>query len=156
MVASATPARAPSDAFPGERLAALVRRFPAYARLAWRLGRDERLSRGRRAAVVGAAAYLASPVDLVPGIIPLAGQLDDAAVALVGLRFALAGLPVAARDEHLAAAGIEAADLDRDLSTVWMGTGWLLRRGGRIGLRVGRGMGRAAVAGARAAIGRIR
>ena len=60
---------------------ALVRRLPGYGRLAWRLARDPRLSRRRRTAVAAAAAYLISPIDLVPGIIPVAGQLDDAAVA---------------------------------------------------------------------------
>jgi uncharacterized membrane protein YkvA (DUF1232 family) len=121
-----------------------VRRFPAYARLAWRLGRDRRLTAARRAAVLGAAAYLASPIDLVPGIIPLAGQLDDAAVALLALRFALRGLPPAARQAHLDAVGIAAADLDEDLVTVRMGAGWLARRGGRLALRGGRAAGRAA------------
>ncbi|HEX2142061.1 MAG TPA: YkvA family protein, partial [Candidatus Limnocylindria bacterium] len=87
MASSATRADAGApaalDPFPGTQLGALVRRLPAYARLAWGLSRDQRLSGGRRAAVLGAAAYLASPIDLVPGLIPVAGQLDDAAVALL-------------------------------------------------------------------------
>lgn len=134
----------------------LVRRLPAYARLAWSLGRDQRLGAGRRAAVVGAAAYLVSPIDLVPGIIPVAGQLDDAAVALLGLRFALRGLPPAERQAHLDATGLVAADLDHDLKTVRLGAAWMLRSGGRIGLWAGRGLLRAASAGARSAVGRLR
>lgn len=136
--------RAGGDPFPTDRFAALVRRFPAYARLAWRLSRDERLTRGRRAAVLGAAAYLASPIDLIPGIIPFAGQLDDAAVALLGLRFALRGLPSEARAEHLEAVGIAEWDLDHDLVTVRRGAGWLARRGGKLALRGGRAVGRTA------------
>ncbi len=137
-------ARAGGDPFPTDRFGALVRRFPAYARLAWRLSRDERLGRGRRAAMLGAAAYLASPIDLVPGIIPFAGQLDDAAVALLGLRFALRGLPPPVRAEHLGAVGIAESDLDHDLATVRQGAGWLARRGGRLALRGGRAVGRTA------------
>lgn len=144
------------DAFPRERFIALVRRLPAYARLAWRLSRDPRLSRGRRTAVAAAAAYLISPIDLVPGIIPVAGQLDDAAVALLGLRFALRGLPAADREAHLDASGLAAADLDHDLGTVRMGAGWLLRRGGRIGLWAGRGLVRVAGHGLRSAARRLR
>ncbi len=132
------------DPFPRDRFAALLRRFPAYARLAWALSRDARLTRGRRAAVLGAAAYLASPIDLVPGIIPFAGQLDDAAVALLGLRFALRGLPAERRVEQLAAVGIAESDLDHDLVTVRLGAGWLARRGGRLALRGGRAVGRTA------------
>ena len=146
----------PDDAFPRERFIALVRRLPAYARLAWRLSRDPRLSRARRAAVAAAAAYLISPIDLVPGIIPVAGQLDDAAVALLGLRFALRGLPAADRQAHLDASGLTAADLDHDLATVRMGAAWLLRRGGRIGLWAGRGLVRAAAHGLRTAARRLR
>jgi uncharacterized membrane protein YkvA (DUF1232 family) len=144
------------DAFPSERFIALVRRLPAYARLAWRLSRDPRLSRGRRTAVAAAAAYLISPIDLVPGIIPVAGQLDDAAVALLGLRFALRGLPAADRQAHLDASGLTAHDLDHDLGTVRMGAAWLLRRGGRIGLWAGRGLVRAAAHGLRTAARRLR
>lgn len=135
---------AAADPFPAARFGALVRRLPSYARLAWRLSRDPRLSGGRRAAVLAAGAYLASPIDLVPGIIPFAGQLDDAAVTLLGLRFALRGLPEAARQEHLAAAGLVATDLDDDLATVWSGAAWLGRRGGRLAARGGRAAGRAA------------
>ena len=128
------------DPFPRERFVALVRRLPGYARLAWRLARDERLSRARRTAVAAAAAYLVSPIDLVPGIIPVAGQLDDAAVALLALRFALRGLPAADRAVHLEASGLTAADLDDDLGTVRKGAAWLLRRGGRAALWAGRGL----------------
>ncbi len=145
------PAPAAGDRFPTQRFGAMVRRFPGYARLAWRLGRDRRLTGARRAAVLGAAAYLASPIDLVPGLIPLAGQLDDAAVALLGLRYALRGLPLAARQAHLEAVGIAASDLDEDLKTVRMGAGWLARRGGRLAIRGARAARRAAWRAARGA-----
>jgi uncharacterized membrane protein YkvA (DUF1232 family) len=149
-------AESAADPFPMQRFGMLVRRLPAYARLAWSLGRDQRLGAGRRAAVVGAAAYLVSPIDLVPGIIPVAGQLDDAAVALLGLRFALRGLPPAERRLQLEAAGLSAGDMDHDLKTVRLGAGWILRRGGRIGRRAGRGILHGARAGARAAVERLR
>lgn len=144
------------DAFPRDRLVALVRRLPAYGRLGWRLVRDPRLSAARRAAVAGALAYLVVPIDLVPGIIPLAGQLDDAAVALLGLRFALHGLSAADRLAHLQASGLVAGNLEDDLRTVRMAAAWLLRRGGRLGLRAGHGLVRGAAHGAAMAIRRMR
>ncbi len=56
-----------------------------------RLLMDERVAGWHRASVVGLVAYLATPIDLVPDFIPIAGQLDDAlAVALV-LRVVLRG-----------------------------------------------------------------
>src|SRR5919106_1659661 len=106
-----------TDPFPRDEVAALLRRFPRYARLAWELARDPRLSRARRAAVLAAAAYLISPIDLVPGIIPVAGQLDDLAIALPAIRLALDGLRPEWRAERLAAVGLNRSDIDADLHT---------------------------------------
>jgi uncharacterized membrane protein YkvA (DUF1232 family) len=132
------------DPFPRERATATLRRMPAYLRLAWALAKDPLLSRARRAAVIGAAGYLASPVDLVPGFIPVIGQLDDIAVALAALRIALAGLSPERRREHLDAVGLRDQDLADDLRTVGATTAWL----GRASYRQGR---RAATSGARVA-----
>jgi uncharacterized membrane protein YkvA (DUF1232 family) len=105
--------------------------------------------------VLGAAAYLASPLDLVPGIIPFAGQLDDAAVTLLGLRFALRGLPAAEQAAHLSAAGLAARDIDDDLVTVGAGAAWLARRGASLAARGGRAVGRAAWRAARGGARRL-
>ena len=125
-----------SDPFPKERFGALLRRLPAYGRLAWRLGRDPLLSRTRRAAVLGGAAYLVSPIDLVPGFIPVLGQLDDIAVVLATLRVALDGLSPARREVHLSAVGLSDADLATDLRAVGSTTAWIGRAGVRTGRRV--------------------
>jgi uncharacterized membrane protein YkvA (DUF1232 family) len=139
------------DPFPRERVAATLRRMPAYLKLAWRLGRDPLLSRARRAAIVAAAGYLASPIDLVPGLIPVVGQLDDIAVALATLRFALAGLDAERRHLHLEAVGLGDDDLAHDLRTVAATSAWLVRAGARGTGRVARQGGKLAVRGARAA-----
>ncbi|HEX6474579.1 MAG TPA: YkvA family protein [Candidatus Limnocylindria bacterium] len=162
MAGSATPGNRSSagrDPFPTQRFGALLRRMPAYARLGWLIGRDPSLGTSRRAALVGAMAYLASPIDLVPGFIPVVGQLDDAAVALLGLRFALDGLPASRRAAHLSATGLSAADLDDDLKTIQLGAAWITRQGLRMAeatirglVRVGTAGGQAAVANGRAAL----
>lgn len=139
------------DPFPRERLTATLRRMPAYLKLSWRLGRDPLLGRVRRAAVVGAAGYLASPVDLVPGFIPLAGQLDDIAVALGALKFALAGLDTDRRREHLGAVGLEDGHLAEDLRTIAGTSAWMVRAGARTTVRAVKGGAKAAALGARTA-----
>jgi uncharacterized membrane protein YkvA (DUF1232 family) len=53
--------------------------------LAKRLLGDPRVPRRRKLLLGLLVAYLASPVDLVPDFIPVAGQLDDAIVVAVVL-----------------------------------------------------------------------
>jgi uncharacterized membrane protein YkvA (DUF1232 family) len=135
-----------ADPFPREPLTRLVGRLPRYARLAWAVARDPALPRSRRAILLAGAAYLASPIDLVPGIIPVAGQLDDAAAVLLAIRLALAGLPPAARLRHLQHAGLEAQEIDEDLRTVMSTAGWLARAGGRLAWRATKATARFAAA----------
>lgn len=149
-----------TDPFPSEAFGALVRRMPRYAKLALALGRDPHVSRARRAVVVAGAAYLISPVDLVPGIIPVLGQLDDILVVLLALRVALEGLSTERRRAHLAAVGMAEADLGSDVRALGTMTAWMGRRGVAVGTRVAtvgaRGAARATIAigrAGRAAIG---
>ena len=59
---------------------------PDCAVLCARVARDRSLARRLRLTLLCAAAYLASPIDLVPDFIPVAGQLDDVLVAAAALR----------------------------------------------------------------------
>src|SRR6188474_3237319 len=117
----------PQESFPREEFGALVRRLPNYGRLAWALARDPRVSRSRRLAVLAGAAYVISPVDLIPGFIPLAGQLDDLFVALGAIRLALDGLKPEWRAERLASAGLSQFELDADFGTTTAVAGWMAR-----------------------------
>ena len=137
------------DPFPRDRVVATFRRLPAYLKLSWRLGRDPLLSRARRVAVVAAAGYLASPVDLVPGVIPVLGQLDDIALALGALRFALAGLDADRRREHLGAVGLEDSHLTDDLGAIWATSAWTVRASGRTTVRLAKGGAKVAGTGVR-------
>jgi uncharacterized membrane protein YkvA (DUF1232 family) len=63
---------------------ALAGFIPDCVVLVRRLLGDPEVPRRSKLLLGGLIAYLASPIDLVPDIIPVAGQLDDAlAVALV-------------------------------------------------------------------------
>lgn len=55
------------------------------------LAADERVSRLDKFAAVAAAAYLMSPVDLVPDALPFIGQLDDLGVVALAVRRLLGG-----------------------------------------------------------------
>jgi uncharacterized membrane protein YkvA (DUF1232 family) len=122
------------DPFPRQRFGALVRRLPRYARLAWALSRHPKVTGRRRAALAAALIYVLSPIDLVPGFIPVAGQLDDAAAVLLALSVALRSLTPAERAAALASADLAAGDIQDDLATIRACYAWM----GRTGLRLGR------------------
>ncbi len=116
-------------------LSPIIKRLPAYSRLAWRLVRDRRLRRGQRVLVLGGVAYLMSPIDLIPGFIPLIGQMDDIAVTLWTLRTVLRRLPPEVAAEHLAATGLRQDDLDADLARLSRSGRLLAAGGARLGWR---------------------
>jgi uncharacterized membrane protein YkvA (DUF1232 family) len=65
------------------RLKELARFLPDCVVLFARLARDPSTSRATRLTLAATAAYLASPIDLIPDFIPVLGLLDDA--LLLGL-----------------------------------------------------------------------
>ena len=70
---------------------ALARFVPDCVVLFKRLLADPRVEWWRKALLVAVIVYLASPIDLVPDFIPVAGQLDDAIVVVLALRLLLHG-----------------------------------------------------------------
>lgn len=56
-----------------------------------RLLSDPRVPRRRKLLLWALLLYLASPVDLVPDFIPVAGQLDDAVIVALALRLLVRG-----------------------------------------------------------------
>lgn len=78
----------------------LVFALPDIAKLLWRVVRDDRVPRLVRGGLVGLAAYLALPIDIVPDWIPVLGQLDDVVVLTVGVRTLLRRVPEPILKEH--------------------------------------------------------
>src|SRR5712671_600769 len=109
------------------RLGGTIGRLPRYVRLANALLHDPDVSKPRKAALAAGMAYLASPIDLVPGIIPVAGQLDDLAVVLYAIRTALRGLPADQGRRHLLDVGLAPTALAADIAIVREATGWTIR-----------------------------
>jgi uncharacterized membrane protein YkvA (DUF1232 family) len=108
-----------------------ARRLPRYGRLAANMLRDDRVPLEARSALVAGGAYVISPIDLIPGFIPILGQLDDLLVALLGLRFALAQSAPEVREEHLERARLRDEDFAEDLRTVRDTSIYMLKAGAR-------------------------
>src|SRR5262249_35423156 len=73
----------------GRRYAAteLVALLPNLVLLFRDLAKAPRVPRGPKIALAAAALWLVSPIDLIPGFIPLLGPLDDVVVAALALRY---------------------------------------------------------------------
>ena len=70
----------------GQSLTDTLRLLPDLVRLCARLARDPQLPRSLRWELVALAGYLASPVDVVPDVIPVVGYADDAVLVALVLR----------------------------------------------------------------------
>ena len=57
--------------------------FPNTVLLVAALLKDERVPARAKAVIAGTAAYLASPIDIIPDFIPVLGYLDDFIVILI-------------------------------------------------------------------------
>ena len=76
------------------------RLLPDALRLVGRLARDPALPRGARVRLWLLIAYLASPVDLVPDVVPVVGYADDVVAVVVVLRSVLRRCGPEAADRH--------------------------------------------------------
>ena len=79
---------------------ALARFIPDCLVLFRRLLADDRVPRARKLSLVLMLGYLALPIDLIPDFIPIAGQLDDAILVVLTLRFVLRSSGPELLDEH--------------------------------------------------------
>src|SRR4051794_22209180 len=79
---------------------AVARFIPDCLVLVRRLLGDPAVPRAQKLLLGGLIAYLASPIDLVPDFVPIAGQLDDALVVALVLRAVLRGSGAQKVREH--------------------------------------------------------
>lgn len=73
-----------------------IKQLPNYVRLLGGLVTDKRVSLLDKLLVVGAIAYIVTPIDLIPDFIPFFGEIDDLYVLVLALQrlIANAGRPV--------------------------------------------------------------
>jgi uncharacterized membrane protein YkvA (DUF1232 family) len=77
-----------------------ARLVPDVARLVPRLARDRTLATGVRVQLWLLLAYLVSPIDLVPDMIPVIGWADDVILVLLVLRSVVRRAGPAALERH--------------------------------------------------------
>ena len=79
----------------------LLLHLPQVLRLYWRLLRDRRVSVWPKAMLLGALVYVALPVDLLPDVLPLVGQIDDLVILVVAARWFVLWCPPEIVQEHV-------------------------------------------------------
>jgi uncharacterized membrane protein YkvA (DUF1232 family) len=136
------------------RLVGVIARIPRYIKLGWLLVKEPSVSRGGKAALGGGLAYALSPIDPIPGFIPVIGQLDDLAALVLGVRTALRSAPEEVAERCLQDVGFSWTTIDRDVVTIRATTVWITRGGVALAGRIGRGLLNAANRQLRAALAR--
>ena len=63
-----------------------IRQIPSYLRLLGGLVTDGRVSKFDRFLVLAAAAYMVSPIDFIPDLIPFLGEVDDLFLLMTALQ----------------------------------------------------------------------
>ena len=93
----------------------VVIEVPKHGKLAYCLLRDERVPRAPKAVLLAALAVIVSPLDL-PAWIPLVGELDVLALAILAVSTFIEACPEEIRREHEAALAAKTSTFDRDFS----------------------------------------
>lgn len=78
----------------------LLRTLLSQIRLAIRLLREPRVPLAIKAVPLLAALYVISPIDVVPDVLPVLGQLDDLGIAIVALELFIGLCPMSAQAFH--------------------------------------------------------
>jgi len=96
----------------------LVALAPLYGRLLVELMLDKRVPASRKVLIGIAAAYVVSPIDLIPDFIPVISRLDDFAALVISLDLLLEGVPREVMIEKMYKLGIDGRELERDMASV--------------------------------------
>lgn len=131
----------------------IMKRMPAYAKLLTLLAKDPRISKTDKTKLAAGIGYMVSPIDLIPGIIPVLGQLDDMLAVLIVLRNVMSTAPAAIINPYLDEVGLSYETVDADTAVVKRTikdiSVTLAKKTGRGLLRIGRYIGRRVVGGSR-------
>lgn len=108
----------PADLPELKRFWEAVKHLPAYAKLATAIVRDPDVPGPAKAVLGLGGGYALSPIDLIPGIIPVVGQMDDMYAVLTALQQSLKRMPDDTARKHLDATGVTREQIDDDLAAV--------------------------------------
>jgi uncharacterized membrane protein YkvA (DUF1232 family) len=115
----------------------ILKRLPAYAKLAWALGKEPTIPRRHKTLLYSAVLFTVTPVQFLTAPIPVLGQIDGVVLFLLGIRQALGHCPPEVAARHLTRLRLSRNQLERDLR-VSLYIAW--RAVGKVGNPVGRNL----------------
>lgn len=92
----------------------LLVEVPKHGKLAYCLMRDRRVPAAPKAALIAALTLILSPIDL-PAWVPLFGELDMLALAILAVETFIEACPEEIRREHQKALDAKSSVFDRDM-----------------------------------------
>src|SRR5438309_1947672 len=78
----------------------ILRKLWRDGRLTWRLFRDPRTPLRSKLILIGTVLLVISPINWIPNLIPVLGQLEDIALLSLGMEMFLRSVPGGLRAEH--------------------------------------------------------
>jgi uncharacterized membrane protein YkvA (DUF1232 family) len=85
------------------RIVQFIIHLPNFIRLFFRLIKDPRVPPLPKLVPLAVLGYLIIPIDLLPDLVPALGQIDDAMIVILALRFFLKLCPKRVVEEHVRA-----------------------------------------------------
>ncbi|WP_425448130.1 YkvA family protein [Dethiothermospora halolimnae] len=98
-----------------EAIKQVIKRLKNYSKLIYDMYKAPYITKKQKALLSTAIGYLISPIELVPGFIPVAGQVDDLLVVLTILKKVLKGIDPNIREELLKKHGITMIEIEEDI-----------------------------------------
>lgn len=114
------------------RVIEAAKRGPKYVRFAAAMVKDDNVPVKAKAALVLGGSYVVSPIDLIPGLIPILGQIDDLMVMMAALGAAARLTPPDIVERHMKAVDLTEVDMARDRETAELAGRWAVRTGYRV------------------------
>lgn len=97
-------------------ISSVIEKLPNYTKLMIKLYKSSDIRRGQKLLLSAGIAYSISPIELIPGIIPVAGQLDNLIIILRCLKKVLKSSNAEVREEYLKEADMTIEEIDEDIS----------------------------------------
>jgi uncharacterized membrane protein YkvA (DUF1232 family) len=91
--------------------------MPSYVKLMYRLFKDKAVPDNAKRNLTLALGYNISPIDLIPGFIPVIGQIDNVYITIVLLKRAILSCPPEIARKHLIDADVCMDEIDQDIAT---------------------------------------